>query len=289
MPETALPTPIRVPLEAIEPDAMIRDRSALDPGALDELRQSILVHGLRIPIEIFALADPVGAREYGLISGFRRLAVFRELVGMGFDKFAGIPAVLREPASLADAMTAMVEENAVRAEVSPWEQARLAVEARDRGLFETIDAAVDGLYASLHRDRRRRLRMVAQLVDELDGCLTAPETLSLRRLLLLAGASSCGYADLMRHALKGSSRKDPETQWRLMQSILNEHADPGIRDPRPELGRADRPRRVWSFPRTRIVVRRERTRDGWNLCFTGEDAHGGFIDTVFDYLEQFVG
>ena len=73
-------------------------------------------------------------------------------------------------------MTAMVEENAIRAEVSPWEQALVAVTARDRGLFDTVEAAIDALYTSLSRDKRRRLRAIAHLVEELDGPLTAPET-----------------------------------------------------------------------------------------------------------------
>jgi len=132
-----------------------------------------------MPIEVFVLANPEGDRIYGLISGFRRLAAVRALRDAwelpGHDAIA---AFVREPQTVAEAMHAMVEENAVRAEVSPWEQALIAVNARDRGIFATVDAAIDGLFTSLGRDKRKRLRAVAQLAEELDGCLTAPETLS---------------------------------------------------------------------------------------------------------------
>ena len=66
-------------------------------------------------------------------------------------------------------MAAMVEENAIRAEVSPWEQALIAVTARDSGVFDTVEAAIDALYANLGRDKRRRLRAIAHLAEELDG------------------------------------------------------------------------------------------------------------------------
>ena len=163
------------PIEPIPPrrhpaDALTRDRTAIDPAALDELTRLDRRHrpahadrGLR------ARRAADGLRRYGLISGFRRLAAFRALRADGLAALAEIPAFVRAPASIAAAMTAMVEENAIRADVSPWEQALLAVTARDRGLFDTVEAAIDALYASLSRDKRYRLRAIAHLVEELDG------------------------------------------------------------------------------------------------------------------------
>ncbi len=63
MPETRQTppaTPYLVSLDAIDPDALIRDRAVIEPTALEELRNSILVHGLRMPVEIFALAERDG-------------------------------------------------------------------------------------------------------------------------------------------------------------------------------------------------------------------------------------
>jgi ParB family chromosome partitioning protein len=280
-----MPDPIDlIPTAAIAETALARDRAATDPVAAAELRDSIRAHGLRMPIEVFALADPLDGRRYGLISGFRRLAAVRELEAWGLPGHDTIAAFVRQPASITAAMTAMVEENAIRAEVSPWEQALLAVTARDRGLFDTVEAAIDTLYATLSRDKRKRLRAIAHLAEELDGALTAPHTLSLRQLLRLAAAASRGYADLMRHALSESKNREPDAEWRLLLPILAEC--PTIPDPTPAAGHRNRPRRTYSLPRHRIRIRRERTGDGWCLHFTGKDAHGDLIDRVFDEIEM---
>ena len=95
-----------------------------------------------MPIEVYALPEPRGPHRYGLLSGFRRLAVFRDLdAGWQLPGYATIPAFLRTPADRAEALTAMVEENAIRADLSPWEQARIAVLARDAEVFPTIEEA----------------------------------------------------------------------------------------------------------------------------------------------------
>ena len=282
-----MPDPIvPIPLDAIAADALCRDRTATDPVALDELKSSIAASGLRMPIEVFELADPDGPRRYGLIAGFRRLAAVRALAADGFPGHATIAAFVREPASITAAMTAMVEENAIRAEVSPWEQALVAVTARDRGLFDTVEAAIETLYTTLSRDKRYRLRAIAHLAEELDGALTAPETYRQQRLLRLAAAASRGYADLMRHALSESKNREPDAQWRLLLPILAECEDTSIPDPNPAAGPRDRPRRSYALPRHRIRIRRERTGDGWCLHFTGKDAHGDLIDRVFDEIEM---
>jgi ParB family transcriptional regulator, chromosome partitioning protein len=285
-----MPDPITpIPTAAIAEDALARDRAALDATALAELRDSILAHGLRMPIEVFELADPLDGRGYGLISGFRRLAATRALAAWGLPGHDTIAAFVRAPASIAAAMTAMVEENAIRAEISPWEQALIAVTARDRGLFDTVEAAVEALYATLARDKRYRLRAIAHLGEELDGHLTAPETYPQARLLRLAAAAARGYAELMRHALAESRNREPDAQWRLLLPILAECEDATIPDPQPTAGPRACPRRTWSAPRHRIRIRRERTVDGWCLHVTGRDAHGDLIDKLFDEIEMLLG
>jgi ParB family chromosome partitioning protein len=277
-----------IPLDTIAADALIRDRASLDVEALFELQTSIAVSGLRMPVEVFELAEPDGPRRYGLISGYRRLAAFRALAGTAVDpaRYAAIPAFLRAPQSVAEALTAMVEENAIRTEVSPWEQALIAVIARDNGVFDTLEAAIDALYAALSRDKRYRMRSIAHLAEELDGHLAAPETLSLRRLLRLAAATSRGYAGLMRHALTEAKLREPNAQWRVLAPILAECEDATIPDPRPERGHRDRPRRTYVTPRHALRIRREMTRGGWCLHFTGRDASGELIDRVFDEIEM---
>ncbi len=95
-----MPDPIQpIPTDAIDEAALARDRTAADPQALDELKQSIVASGLRMPIEVFELAEPDGPHRYGLISGFRRLAAFRALTAWGLDGYTAIPAFVRAPAS----------------------------------------------------------------------------------------------------------------------------------------------------------------------------------------------
>jgi ParB family chromosome partitioning protein len=244
-----------------------------------------------MPIEVFALAQPEGEAAYGLISGFRRLAAVRALHETALDKarWAAIPAFVREPADLRAALAAMVEENAVRAEVSPWEQGRVAVAARDGGVFETVDAAVEALYPSFNRQKRTRLRAAAMTAEELDGHLTEPETLSSRQILRIAAALTRGYGDLMRHALGESRRRDPASQWQLLLPILVEAETTEPPEPLPNHARRPgRPRRLLT-PRHGVNIRREMTSDGWCLHFTGREATGMMMDLVLDEIERMYG
>jgi ParB family chromosome partitioning protein len=277
-----------IPLDAIAADALTRDRTTTDPAALDELTRSILAAGLRMPIEVYRLPNSDDPCDFGLISGFRRLAAFRRLRDEFFDgaRFTTIPAFVREPKDATEALTAMVEENAIRAEVSPWEQALVAVMARNNGIFDTVDAAIDALYKNLNREKRRRLRVVAHLVEELEGTLTAPETWSLRRLLRIAAAASRGFGDLIHHALTETVATDADSQWAILKPILAEAERPDIPAPYTDSKGRERPRRIWSSPVKRIRVRRELTPDGWCLHFTGPDARGDILDLVFFHIEK---
>ena len=197
---------------------------------------------------------------WGLISGYRRLAAFCALRALD-ARYATIPAFVRQPDTLTDAIVAMVEENAIRAEVSPWEQAMVAVSAWRREVFPSLDAAIGTLYASFSRQRQHRLRAVALVAEELDGHLAAPETLSLRQLLRIAAALTRNYGDLMRHALAETSTREPDAQWRLLQSILVESETTEPVAPAPATGPASRPRRTWAAPLRSLRLRRELTPD----------------------------
>ena len=121
--------------------------------------------------------------RYGLISGFRRLLAFRTLhERTGQDRYATIPAFVRERTSLAAALAAMVEENEIRAGLSPFERGLIAVPARNQGAFASIEEAVDGLYPSANRQKRLRLRALAHFAEEMDGQFAAPEKLCERQV-----------------------------------------------------------------------------------------------------------
>lgn len=278
------PAPILVPLDAIDEAALPRDRAGLDSEPLDELVFSIARNGLRQPIELWQLSEPRPPHEYGLISGFRRLAAFRQMRETALDKarWQAIPAFIRQPETYAEAFAAMVEENEIRAELSPFEKGRICVVARDTGIFASIEEAVEALYKNKSRQNRARLRTLALVADELREFMTAPETLSAQQCYRIAKALTAGFGELIRTALEESSITDPEHQWALIQPILAE-ADEIVRTgQRP---RSDgRPRRILR-PRYALTIRRERTRDGWCLHFTGREATGMLIDSVLDNIE----
>lgn len=287
-------TPRQIPLADIDATALTRDRTHLDPAALDELRISIAATGLRMPIEVFALED--SPHPFGLISGFRRLTAFRALHDLTrAERYATIPAFIRTPASLAEALAAMVAENAIRVDLSPWEQGRVITTAFEQGLFANIEAATDALHAGATKAKRSRLRTLARLVEALDGDLTDPETLSVRQALRLAAAVRAGFAPLIRTALAESRDTTPALQWRILLPILAEaerppeaqdeaHTEATSPDPRYPT----RPRRILT-PRHNLTIRRELTRTGWALHFTGRDATSSLIDTVFDEIERMFG
>ncbi len=278
---------VLIPLDEIDADALARDRAGLDDDELMELRTSIARSGLRMPIEVFPLeGEPL---RYAIISGYRRFAAFRELREINRrGAYAAIPAFVRAPASIAAAYASMVEENAVRAELSPWEQGAIAVTARDRGVFASLEEAVDGLYVSASSSKRARLRTLARLVEEMVDELAAPQTWSLRQCLRVAAALAKGYGDLMRHALRESREKTGPGQWSVLLPILIEAETADPIPPKAKGGRVGHPRRL-SHPRQGLNIWREQTPNGWRLNFTGREARGELIDLVFDEIERMFG
>ncbi len=273
-----------VPLGTIDPGALSRDRTGLDPEPMTELENSISATGLRQPIEIFPLATPYETYTHGLLSGYRRLFAFRQLhERTAQDRFAAIPAFIRPRADLGPAMAAMVEENEIRAGISPYERGLVCVKARDMGAFGSIEEAVEGLYPSVSRHKRRRLRAIAAFAEEIGGFFSAPEKLTQQQIERIIRANVAGFGDLMRTALEESSVTDPDHQWNLVQPILEE-SEENARN--PQISRAPgRPRRILR-PRYGVTIRRERTRDGWSLHFTGREAIGPLMDLVLDEIER---
>lgn len=283
---TPQPDSVRlIPTNEIDAEALPRDRLAVDDRPLGELIDSIAADGLRMPIEVWALSEPRPPCRYGLISGFRRLAAYQRLDADSPEgRFAAIPAFLREPRSVRHAMAQMIDENEMRVEISPWERARILSRAVEEGIFATVDAAVAGLFPLADRNKRSRLRLTVPVVEELDGCLATPERLSQNRLMKLAAGFAAGYGEVIETALAESSAATLEAQWQVLKGVLAElGAEP---DPGP--ARPGYPRRVVR-PRAGLTIRRERTRDGWCLHFTGHEAKGGLMDDILDEVERLFG
>lgn len=266
-----------LPIAEIAPHALLRDRTALDPAALHLLQHSIATEGLRTPIEVWRLSTPRahenGTHTYGLISGLRRLTACRAL---GHDL---IPAFLRAPQSVAQALAQMVTENEIREPVTPWEKATLILNAIHEGHFDTPDTAIAALFPVLPRTTRTRIRNHVSVVEALAPLLTDPTGLTTRQLDTLAAALQSGHEDLLTATLHPVIGQGSETQWStlrpVLQDVLREPTNPTTR----------RPRRLLKL-RQGLTITREASPGGYTLRFTGAQAKSGLIDDVLDKVEM---
>ncbi len=273
---------LHIPTDQIDPHALLRDRTALDATALADLAASIVRDGLRQPVEVWRLADPTPHHRYGLIAGLRRLTAHQHLARTN-PAFATIAAFLRTPADIPDAMAAMIAENEIRADLSPWERGLLLATAVAEGLFSTLDQAVAALHPTATRQKRARLRTLAMVAEEFEGCFATPERLTLEQIERLATCLRGGLTDLIHHILLQNRDAPLPTQWRTLIPTLTEAFTP---DPDPTSGKPTRPRRMLQLKQG-LTIRREKSRTGWSLHFTGPEARSGaLIDDVIDKVEE---
>lgn len=280
---------IHIPLDDILPDALIRDRTALDPEALADLTRSIFTEGLHQPIEVYPLDPAHSPHRFGLISGLRRLTAFRALKDWPRpERFASIPAFVLPVADLPQAMAAMVTENEIRSPITPWEKGALLMNALRAGFFPTLDAAVDGLYPALTRQKRNRLRSLALVVEECEGLFATPEALTASQMERLASALRGGLAPVITQILTETRKFGLQSQWTALIPTLREALDP---EPEDTPNHPTRPRRLLHLTAGEgLTLRRERLKSGWALVFTGPEARkGGLMDDVMDQVEIMFG
>ena len=276
-----------IPLADIDDTVLPRDRLALDPVALAELETSILATGLATPVEVLPIDGPV---PFALVAGFRRMAVLRRLAAAGITRFAIVPALVVPAATLPAALARMVEENDIRADISPWDKARIAVEAAASGIFPSVEAAIEGLYASADRFRRARLRSMVDAVQAFAPQFDQAHDLTQRQILRLAAAARAGMADVIIDTLAPIR---PRTLSRQMEAIECYLREAEVDDRTPPARRVDptpgRPRRLTRI-RPGLTIRREmRGEDGWALVFGGPEATGPLMDHIIDHVERWFG
>jgi ParB-like chromosome segregation protein Spo0J len=228
---------VRIPLHQIEAGHLERDRLMPDDPAGDEdmqaLVESLRARGQQVPIDVVAItADP--RERYGLISGLRRLTALRMLrAETGEARFGHVTARIVPREGLPAAYRAMVEENEIRAGLSFYERARIAVKAVEAGVFADLRAALRGLYGNVSRAKRSKIGAFAPVVAALDGALAHPRALSEKRGLALARALEAedGLADRLRATLAALDAPSPEAE----QAALTAAAAPaaGKADPAP--------------------------------------------------------
>jgi ParB/RepB/Spo0J family partition protein len=210
-----------LPLEAIEMNHILRDRMGMYGEELDVLVASIAARGQTTPIEVTPLPGQPG--RYGLISGYRRMAALQKLA-QSDPAFASVKAQVVSHASAEAAYVAMVEENEVRVDLSPYERAHLVVRALESGLFPDEKDALQTLYENVTRSKRSRIKALMPLVRALGDTIRHPAHLSERMGLALVKAIAAD-PDLglrLRDLLSVQAEMSPAQEAALMEQVLSD-------------------------------------------------------------------
>jgi ParB family chromosome partitioning protein len=224
----------RVPLDAIRTDDLARDRLELDRAAtsdeMEELKASIRARGQREPVELYR--DAKGQLQ--LKKGWRRLTALRALhAETGDARFAEALARVdsrapgREEARIA-LYVDMVEENAIREDLSFAEMAQLVITARDDGRtgLTSYDEAVTRLYGALHKMKRSYIRQFVTVMHLLGSALPFPRAIP-RDLGVALGRALRERRDLAgRLAAALPAAATPEAQNALLAAALRAPAGP---------------------------------------------------------------
>jgi ParB family chromosome partitioning protein len=191
----------RLPVDAIGADSLPRDRMDLEAVAasaeMEELKASLRLRGQREAIEVWS----TGEGSWQLKSGWRRVEALRQLFAeTGDDRFATVIARVDEgPSERMALYIDMVEENAIREDVSFAEMAHVAIEmARDPLAGASgVEDAVNRLYGALQKTKRSNIRRFVDLLLAVGDVLPAPRDIPKN---LGADAARAIYADKARLA-----------------------------------------------------------------------------------------
>lgn len=195
-------------LDQIETGHLSRDRMLLDPDEMAVLKTSLAARGQQTPIEVLRLSSG----RYGLISGLRRVRALRDLGA------SEVLALIRQPKTAAASYVAMVEENEVRAVLSFYERANIAVQAVEAGVYDNVQVAVKGLFASVAAAKRSKILRFVVVRQKLEGCLTFPTAIPEKLGLALAASLEADKAVAVR--IKDALRKTPPTEAAAERRVL---------------------------------------------------------------------
>jgi ParB family chromosome partitioning protein len=206
-------------LSEVRADHLLRDRIISDPDEMDALKASIMVRGQQSPIEVVEL-DGGG---YGLISGFRRLTALMDLFEETKDAgFGVIQSLIKPKNSASDSYVAMVEENEIRADLSFYERARIAVEAAKLGVYPTASHAVQALFAHAPAAKRSKIKSFIRIHEALGNVLLFPSAIPERLGLALSAAleTSDVFGRKVRDNLRNNPAKDAAQERQLLERAL---------------------------------------------------------------------
>ena len=283
---------MEVPLAEIDPEAMVRDRTLLDAAEMEELKSSIGSNGLRLPIEIFDLAQPgIDGPRYGLLSGYRRLRAVQMLVAEGKAPSV-IKAILRAPDVMGGAFAAMVEENEVRANLSHFERGRIAVIAAQQGAFGSVAEAVNGLFPVASKAKRSKIRSFSVIFEELGDLLSFPEALKERDGLWLSAVLRTGGQGDVRAALEAGQGGTAGDEWQLIREVLDAHEAQAVVD----ASKGGRPKTKRAAPVDKrmtevqlsngIVLQKSQDASGFIIRLEGAVLDANFVDAFIEEAKE---
>ncbi|MBY5974764.1 ParB/RepB/Spo0J family partition protein [Ferrimonas balearica] len=276
-----------IPLDEIDPEALVRDRVVLDAAEMTELQMSIAANGLRLPIEVFATPDDPRGYRYGLLSGYRRLRAVQALRNLNpkAGQYDAIKAVIRDPEAMGGTFAAMIEENEIRASLSHFERGRIAVIASQQGAFANVEAAVDGLFPMASKAKRSKIRSFALIFEELGDMLTYPDLIKEKDGLKLAQALRAGAESTLRAALAEKVAQTPQEEAEMIATAL-ELVEP----PEPDRRRGGRPKK--QAPRQQKVLNSGVMLDfgeestGWTIRLKGRQLDREVVELAVAELER---
>jgi ParB family chromosome partitioning protein len=211
----------KLPIGRIDATHLNRDRMVLDPEEMETLKASIAARGQQTPVEVLQLSSG----RFGLISGLRRLAALRE---MGVEE---VLAFVRRPETAAASYVAMVEENEIRAGLSFYERANIAVQAVGAGVYPNAKAAVKGLFAHVAPAKRSKILRFVVLRETLGRHLAFPTAIPEKLGLALANAIDADkrLATRITDVLRKTPPADAAAERRVLERALKGPAAPAGR------------------------------------------------------------
>lgn len=208
---------LRIPLDRIDLDHVVRDRMVSDAAEMAELRASLRVSGQRLPVEVVPLEDG----RFGLISGWRRITALAEIAREDGAPPPEVLALLRRGRDAAAVYAGMVEENEIRAALTPYERGRIAAVAAGQGAFASVDEAVDAIFAAASKSKRSKIRGFALVHEVLGDLLAFPAALGEKQGLQLAQALRDGQGQQLRDALAQVASATPEAEWKRLDAAMS--------------------------------------------------------------------
>lgn len=225
---------LRLALDAIDPDYLVRDRIEMAIDEMDSLLASLRARGQQTPIEVVDL----GTGRYGLISGWRRLTALQHLYRETEERqFAQIYALVRSPKTAAAAYLAMIEENEIRVGLSFYERARIAVQAVRQGVHDDVGQAVQTLFSAARAPKRSKILSFVTLVEALDMHLRFPAAIPEKLGLALVGAlrADPAFSRRLRDALHNADSPTPEAERVVLEACLKPAPETRLAPPTAEI------------------------------------------------------